>query len=59
MTDDTPLVRYEPCEVPVADGTGSPVCASCGWLAHEHDGPGAVVALPTRPRPARAPRLAS
>lgn len=52
-------VRFEPCPAFDADGTGSPVCAACGWLADDHPGDAAVHALPARRPPARSRRLAS
>jgi len=40
--DDIVRARFEACATFSDGGSGSPVCAACGWLDDEH-GPDAVV----------------
>ena len=65
MTDLTlelaPAVgRWEQCGAFAPDGSGSPVCAGCGWLLDDHAEIAVIHRLPTRARkPAQPRRLAS
>jgi hypothetical protein len=58
---DLITTSFEVCATFAADADGSPVCSSCGWLAAEHEQPGAEVhPLPRRTMPSATPkRLAS
>ncbi len=54
--EDAPLVRWEPCATYA--GADAPTCATCGWLADDHElehgGHATVLTLPTRPTLRRA-----
>ena len=51
LVDDVVSASFEACVEFAAAGDGSPVCASCGWLAAEHaSGDAEVHALPQRGR---------
>jgi hypothetical protein len=53
-------VRFEACDGFVADGSGTDVCADCGWLHDEHATAarraGDVRVLRPRRRPAGSPQ---
>ncbi|GIU88201.1 MAG: hypothetical protein KatS3mg009_2716 [Acidimicrobiia bacterium] len=57
MTEETTLVRFEPCCGFRPETPGAAVCAECGWLADDH--PPAVGAPVAAGRAARHGRRAS
>jgi hypothetical protein len=52
--------RWEPCASFASDGSGSPACSDCGWIADDHFGDAVIHRLAARaPTPAQPRRLAS